>query len=816
MAFLLFLRRALVGSALVAGLASVAAASPGLFRHARLDFPEAGEGPAALGDLDGDGLLDAVVTRELSFYGDGINVLLGRGDGTFERGMHLLPDTRTEGLALGDIDGDGLLDLVAARYWDVAVYPGQGDGTFGPETVIPLDDSGYRFLAVHDLDRDGALDLITLRSFFQGGTVVVILGRGDGSFDPPTFYEAGFGASDLEIGDVDRDGAADLVVSNTADRNLSLLLGNGDGTFASGGIVDVLVEGGAGLGDVDGDGFLDLAVSGDQLYLLRGTGDGSFSEPEVLGESCSSPPAPFVGDLDGDGIADILLSCRPMALYHGMDGGTPVLSRTFPGTKRRQSMLADLDGNGYDDLVQARPTFSVYLNRESGLEDAGFFRTSEPSQGLVVGYFDGNGFPDLVTTTELGASVLLGNGDGTFGEATTWPGGGLARDVSTADYDGDGDADLALPLESGGFSVLLGNGDGTFADPLTQAAGESPRGIATADFDGDSVPDLVVRNLMRCWVYLGLGDGTFLHTATLSGGMGTRTAAVTIADLDEDTIPDVIVGYWGAWLAVHRGHGDGAFDPMRAYAVSGSPWQLAAADLDGDDRTEVVVVSINGIDILRSDGRGGLVPGEMYPGPPDRQLQAVGAGDLDGDGRPDLAVASTSRDLSVLLNRGPLAPAGSGFRITSPAYGLGESSYDLVIADLDGDGASDIATSGGNTVDHWIAVLLGRGGARPAGPAEEPAARRVRPRLGPPAPAPFRDATTIHFSLAGRGPARLAVFDVTGRRVRTLLDAPLAAGPHAVTWDGRDAAGRAVAAGVYFVRLERDGAVSVRKVVRTR
>jgi len=185
----------------------------------------------AVGDFDGDGKLDVVVTDGIT----NVSVLQGKGDGTF------LPAQDYGGggycVAVGDVNGDGKLDVVMGtpNYpSSVGVLLGNGDGTFQAARNYPAKGpsaTAVRSVAAGDFNGDGKLDLAVANSGYFVGYVSVLLGKGDGTFLPAVNYTTGDGSFFVAIGDFNRDGKLDLAVANNSDNDVSVLLGNGDGTF---------------------------------------------------------------------------------------------------------------------------------------------------------------------------------------------------------------------------------------------------------------------------------------------------------------------------------------------------------------------------------------------------------------------------------------------------------------------------------------------------------------------------------------------------------------------------------------------------------
>jgi hypothetical protein len=269
-------------------------------------FLSDGLGPShvALGDLNGDGNPDLVVANTLS---NTISVFLGNGDGTFQAprqfavGAFATPGTDISvklpafgrDVAIADLNHDGIPDVVVTNdaSGDVSVLLGRGDGTFAPQerfdaTTEPVS------LAVGDLNGDGIPDLSVISTSLNGFfTVAILLGRGDGTFAPeqtltvPTGTGVNIGS--VQIADVNGDGKADLLVAGSSDSRLSVLLGNGDGTFTPGGTYNASRLGaGLAAGDLNGDGKLDIANTAfdqtNEVSVLLGNGDGTFQASQAF------------------------------------------------------------------------------------------------------------------------------------------------------------------------------------------------------------------------------------------------------------------------------------------------------------------------------------------------------------------------------------------------------------------------------------------------------------------------------------------------------------------------------------------------------
>lgn len=591
----------------------------------------------AIADLNRDGIDDIAVVN-----GVDISLLMGTHDGGFAAGGRVAAGVRPFSLVAADFDADGTIDLAATNISsdDVSLARGRGDGTFdpGPRISIGLVPRG---LATADLNGDGALDLVTASMTHnplgdRSGDVSVRLGTGDGGFLPVVRYPTGEATMSVALGDFNHDGRPDIAAGNPPSGDASVLLGAGDGTFEAerrvrtGKIPIDLV-----LLDGDGDGHLDLvqSISADGISLVRGFGDGTFGPQAILGMTVS-PGSVAVADFDGDGVQDLIAAGRARSI----EPGNVAL---FPGRG---------DGGFGDARTLA---IGEVLVRLADVEPADF---------------DGDGRNDFAVVDGVRAvGVVPGRGGWAFGPASWIETGREPIALAAADFNGDGRPDLAVVhYSSDGVLILLGRGDGGFEPGDRLPASYGYWDAVTADFDADGVvdlaavgatldPDFEYRYVALVW--RGIGDGRFQEPLRLD--LADQPSAVTTGDLDGDGLGDLLVA--GAWeTTVLRNRGKAGFASGVRYPGPHFMSDITVADFTRDGILDAAVLSFDRELVSVFPGAGDGTLGQERRSVGGRRPVAFAAGDFDGNGAPDLVLADLGLDnawhgsdpeLYVMLNQ---------------------------------------------------------------------------------------------------------------------------------------------------------------------
>jgi hypothetical protein len=540
----------------------------------------AGNGPdgTAAADFNGDGKLDLAVANNFT-EASTVAVLEGNGNGTFQTPVLYKAENDPFAVITADFNGDGKLDLAAANICGdascfgmpvpglVSVFLGNGDGTFQRETTYTTGNSSIG-LASADFNGDGRLDLaVANQNCITGppcgqGTVSVLLGNGDGTFQPAANYDTDLAPESVAIGDFNGDGNLDLASANAAGNTISVLLGNGDGTFRAAvsyatGIGPASIV----AGDFNGDGKLDLATANDgdnSVSILIGNGDGTF-ERQMPYATARAPVSVSLGDYNGDSILDLTTANTEgtVSLLVGNGDGTFQNHADFTaGESPVWVTTGDFNGDGRPDLAVSNlnnNTVSVLLQAVPGI-------TPSPA-GLTFATqtIFTQSAPQVITLTSSGTGALHITGvaiSGQFTQTNTcggWldPGASCTVSVTFKPVNkGTLTGSVTITDNAPGSPQTVSlTGTGTFVElsPTTENFGSQPihtrslpKKIALTNKGSSavSITSIVIAGsdpgdftqTNTCGSSVASGASCFITVAFTPTALGQRTANVSIGD----------------------------------------------------------------------------------------------------------------------------------------------------------------------------------------------------------------------------------------------------------------------------------------------
>ena len=633
----------------------------------------------------------------------------------------------------GDVNGDGIPDLVNLGAYGLSVWFGNGDGTFrsGPSSrTAPAVEATTFVLA--DLNRDGKLDAVIpnpLPTVLKlSSYIAVALGNGDGTFQPVVQYPMDNAAlNHVAVGDFNGDGIPDLAASGGG-AGVSLLTGIGDGTFHPAQLAIPLPNAfNISAADLNGDGKLDLVVTvpaaGGGFDIFFGNGDGTFGTPQVFTQD-QGPVALAVGRLTRGGPPGIAVNwsgSNSVYLYFGNGKGAfsgPTVV-DLPAGYRNGLSIGDMNGDGIPDLVSAGSTGGFATEDSAYIAYGEGAGTYSAPVALPIEGFDGvgnsvladlrnNGRLDIVASGAAAISVLLNAGKGNI-EDGVWTGlrGGASCGAS-ADFNGDGKPDLAVNTPTG-ISILFGTGYAALpfeAGTPIVAAGAGC--LIAGDLNGDGIPDLLAPitppggagSTDFVAAYLGDGRGNFvLRSITSAPDVGFLVAA----DFNHDGKLDFAAS--GNLLAF--GKGDGTFQKPLRMLVNPLPFGgfagIASGDLNSDGWPDLLL--LQGSDeatVLLNNQHGGFTAGPSS-GVLSGGIEPI-LTDLNGDGNPDLIITGEG-GVSLYLGDGAGTFTLSTSLTTLPGIvgsyiGFGTT----CVADVNGDGIPDVLATGSDTLYIYLGV----------------------------------------------------------------------------------------------------------------
>ncbi|CAF3319218.1 unnamed protein product [Rotaria socialis] len=674
-----------------------------------------------VGNFNEDNLLDIVVANRLS---DNVGLFFGYGNGTFRAQITLPTETGShpQSIAVDDFNNDSILDIavVNSYHFNVGIFLGYGNGHFRAQTTLPTGDGSYPMsVTVGDVNKDSLLDLVLANSGID--SMGLFLGNGNGTFGVQTIFSAGNGSSPrcVILGDFNNDSLLDVALANSDGDSVGIFLGYGNGSFER--IVIYSMIGGSIptsliLGDFNNDNILDIAVSNlgtNNVSLLFGQGSGTFGMISSYSTGVGSRPISIAtGNLNGDIWLDIVVahtgsdSVGVLLGSDNIDTANQASYSTGSGSHPFSVVTNDFNSDNLLDLLivySAHDDIGIRLGYGDGTFADDIIYPAEDGSSprfATVGDFNNDDRMDIVIANIMTDSVTLayGYGNGTFTNQNVYTTGVGSHPYFPAVGDLNNDNRLDLIVLNQGTNtvgIFLSFDYAIFRQNSSYPTwGSGPASIALGDFNNDSQPDLAIANYLSDTISILLrnGNGAFGMQHTLSTGLNSYPRSVVVSDFNNDSILDIAVAnLMGDNVGVFLGYGNGTFGVQITFPTANTSWpySIAVGDFNNDSLLDIVVANNGGnnIGILLGYGNGTFRKQITFPTGNNSTPNWVAIGDLNNDGRLDLAVANyLGNNVGILLGYGN----GSFAQQTTYSTGDGFDTWMITIGDLNNDNMPDI------------------------------------------------------------------------------------------------------------------------------
>ncbi len=723
---------------------------------------------AAFGDLDGDGKPEIVA---VNLGSNTVSILQNNSTlgvittGSFSNAGTLTTGTSPEEVYLGDMNADGKLDIVVNNSGgnNVSVFlnnsSGTGNFTFATKVDFATATNPTR-MALGDIDGDGRLDVVTTSK--TGNTLSILHNISSGgtlNLGANVDFATGTNPLAISIGDLDQDGKMDIATVNHISNTVSVFhntstSGTIDGSslavaqsFAVGGKPQSIA-----IGDIDGDGKPDItttywAGSGIQILPNTSSGSGNINFASSVGFSVgSSTYWVSLGDMNGDGKLDIVVTdangfdviSNNTSIGNITAAGFSVKTRFYANSYPR-AVIGDLDGDGKPEIVATNSTVSVYKNTVSVAPTISAISVLSAAPGTVL----------TITGTDFNATAA--NNIVYFGEAKAIPsaisgtttltvtvpfGAGLGpikvfnKTNNTIAYSSQFFQPAISPWKSSFTSTDL-------ATKLDFAAGSTPNTVSSADMDGDGKLDVIIANRTSNKISIllnsastGAFDISSLSKTEIDPSVSLRH--VTIGDVNMDGKPDIVFSlanddYVKVMINTST-MGNLSFSTSTNFYAghdNDDITSISIHDIDSDGKPDIIATlnaTSGNLRILRNTSIAGSTTVTFTSGSSasyhlsGTRARRIAIGDLDGDGKPEIIAAFYTLNytegggskVSVLKNES--SPGLIKFNNTQTFYTTGTGPYDVALGDVDGDGKLDIVTSNlANGAGNTVSVLRNTG-----------------------------------------------------------------------------------------------------------
>jgi hypothetical protein len=660
----------------------------------------------AIGDFNNDTYPDIAVTSFNSY--NGLFILLNDGYGRFSSPQIVPHITSGDEIIADDFNGDGFMDLaldhmVGGKH-TFSILQGDGQGAFtiaGSHTITDIVES----MVSGDFNRDGKADIALILPIIN--KLAILLNNGSGYLDSPVLYDSGSNPTGIVNGLFNDDLLPDLAITTGGTSGaLSIFIGQGDGSFVKTLSYPVNKANAITSGDLDGDGKTDLATvsfGNNRMTLLKGNGDGTFLPgPHYL--TGKGPVGILAIDLNGDSHSDLITinqGSHDLSVWLGEGSMTWGVSQIYDtGTQPTDIALGDFNGDGLiDAVVTYWYGFSILSGSSTTTLGTSFAYGGGNPTAVIASDFNGDGFSDiaLMYTATNTVDIYMGSA-GLIHKKATLSVGNSPSDIAVGDFNRDGKPDLAA-VNNGSFSVsiLLGSGDGSFTPGTEYSVNNNPTNLALGDYNKDGNLDIAVTYVSTAEISIlpGTDSGTFGGTSSfIADGI---PAAIVSNDFNEDGSADLAISVKDTnTIYVYMGSEDSSFNSVTAIPLEGGLSSMSTGDFNGDGKNDLAVAASTShkVYIAPGNGDGTFMNSQSYG--TGALPSSIAALDFNRDGKSDLAIANKNGDdVSLLLS----LPSTGRLEFDSSTYTAVEGSGMITINVVRQGGASGVTSVVYGTMD---------------------------------------------------------------------------------------------------------------------